>query len=66
MTADVGERANVQDQHPDVVARLTRLVERYAAEGRSTPGRPQKNTGEVDVWKAGREAQKPLKRAADK
>ncbi len=63
MTGDVGEKANVQDKHPDVVARLTRLVEKYAAEGRSTPGSPQPNTGEVDVWKAGREAQKPLRRA---
>ena len=63
MAADVGERANVQDKHPDVVARLTRLLEKYVAEGRSTPGPPQKNTGAVDVWKAGKEAQKPLKPA---
>jgi arylsulfatase A-like enzyme len=53
--SDVGETTNVQDKHPDVVARLTRLLERYVAEGRSTPGAPQRNTGEVDIWnRAGR------------
>ena len=41
---------NVQDQHPEVVARLTKLLEKYVADGRSTPGTPQKNTGEVDIW----------------
>ncbi len=59
MAGDAGEQANVQDKHPEVVARLTRLLEKYTAEGRSTPGPPQKNTGTVDVWKAGREARKP-------
>jgi arylsulfatase A len=62
MTGDVSEKVNVQDKHPEVVARLTRLLEKYAAEGRSTPGTPQPNTGEVDIWKAGREAQRPLRK----
>jgi arylsulfatase A len=60
MADDVGEKANVQEKHPEVVARLTRLLEKYAADGRSTPGAPQKNTGEVDVWKAGKAALRPL------
>jgi arylsulfatase A-like enzyme len=60
MADDVGEKANVQDKHPEVVTRLTRLLEKYATDGRSTPGALQKNTGEVDIWKAGREAQRPL------
>jgi len=51
MGGDVGEKVNVQDKHPDVVARLTKLLEKYVAEGRSTPGAPQKNTVEVDIWK---------------
>jgi arylsulfatase A-like enzyme len=55
---DIGEQANVHDKHPDVVARLTRLLERYVAEGRSTPGAPQKNTGDVDIWN-GAKAGKP-------
>jgi arylsulfatase A-like enzyme len=45
MSADVGERRNVQEQHPEVVAHLTALLTRYVREGRSTPGAPQSNTG---------------------
>jgi arylsulfatase A-like enzyme len=37
MQADPGETRNLYAQHPDVVARLTRLLERYQAEGRSRP-----------------------------
>jgi arylsulfatase A len=62
---DIGEKTNVQDKHPDVVASLTKLLEKYAADGRSTPGTPQKNTGEVDVWKAERESRKGGKDAKD-
>ena len=51
MGGDVGEKANVQEKHPDVVGRLTKLLEKYVAEGRSTPGAPQKNAVEVDIWK---------------
>jgi arylsulfatase A len=45
MSADVGERRNLQEQHPEVVAHLTALLTRYVREGRSTPGAPQPNTG---------------------
>jgi arylsulfatase A-like enzyme len=61
MSGDVSEKTNVQDRYPEVVARLTRLLEKYVAEGRSTPGAPQKNTSPVDIWKAGKEAQRPLR-----
>jgi hypothetical protein len=37
---DPAEQHNLQAEHPEVVARLTRLLERYVADGRSTPGRP--------------------------
>ena len=37
MQADPGETRNLYAQDPDVVARLTRLLERYQAEGRSRP-----------------------------
>jgi len=43
--ADVGERRNVQEQNPEVVAHLTALLARYVRTGRSTPGAPQPNTG---------------------
>jgi arylsulfatase A len=51
LASDPAERANVQDQHPDVVARLTRLLEKYLADGRSAPGKPQKNDGPVVLRK---------------
>ena len=45
LEADVSERINVQDRHPEVVENLTALITRYVKEGRSTPGKPQPNTG---------------------
>jgi arylsulfatase A len=47
---DVGERQDVQAEHPEVVTRLTELLERYVADGRSTPGTPQKNEGPVRIY----------------
>jgi len=49
---DIGEKKNLYDQYPDVVYRLTSLVEEYVEHGRSTPGVPQRNTGEPDIWRA--------------
>jgi len=46
---DLGEQRNVQAEHPEVVARLTALLERYISEGRSTPGPAQHNQGKVDL-----------------
>ena len=46
---DVSERVNVQDRHPEVVRRLTQLLVEYVENGRSTPGAPQANEGEVDI-----------------
>ena len=34
---DPGERRNLEAEHPEIVERLTRLIVRYAREGRSTP-----------------------------
>ena len=56
MSGDVRESVNVQDQHPDVVERLTQLLEKYVAEGRSTPGTAQKNDVTVDIWKGNKDA----------
>jgi arylsulfatase A-like enzyme len=47
-----GEQTNVQDQHPEVVARLTKLLEKYVADGRSTPGAPQQNAVPIQLVKA--------------
>ncbi|MBI5835330.1 MAG: arylsulfatase [Armatimonadetes bacterium] len=43
MTADVGERRNLQAEQPEVVARLTAMVRQQVTEGRSTPGARQAN-----------------------
>jgi len=50
LTQDVGEKENVHDQHPEVVKRLTALLDRYVAQGRSTPGAPQQNEGPTSIW----------------
>jgi arylsulfatase A-like enzyme len=60
MADDVGEQRNVQDQHPDIISRLTELLKKYVADGRSTPGRAQQNAVSVDVWAAGKAAHRPL------
>jgi arylsulfatase A-like enzyme len=49
LKADFGERQNVQHEHPEVVQRLTRLLERFVADGRSTPGPTQANAVAVDI-----------------
>jgi hypothetical protein len=51
MSADETEQNNVQDKYPEVVQKLTRLLEKYIAEGRSTPGAPQKNDAEINILK---------------
>ena len=65
LAADIAEKTNLHDQHPDVVARLTKLLEKHATDGRSTPGKPQPNTTPVDIWKAGKEAMQPSKKKGD-
>jgi arylsulfatase A len=51
MSADVGESKNLQTEHPEVVERLTKLMEKYVADGRSTPGAVQSNDAPVNLWK---------------
>ena len=46
-----GEQTNVQAQHPEVVARMTKLLEKYVADGRSTPGAPQPNAVPIQLVK---------------
>lgn len=49
LARDVGEQTNVQAEHPEVVACLTKLLKKYVAEGRSTSGAPQVNTTPVEI-----------------
>jgi arylsulfatase A-like enzyme len=60
LSSDIAEQRNVQAEHPEVVARLTRLMEKYASEGRSTAGKAQSNNGDVDIWRAGKRAHQPV------
>lgn len=49
LSQDVGEKNNVQDQHPEVATRLTALLERYVSDGLSTPGKARSNTAPVEI-----------------
>jgi arylsulfatase A len=40
---DLAERRNLYGEKPEVVRRLKALLDKYKAEGRSTPGPPVKN-----------------------
>lgn len=51
LSTDIGEKTNLQDKHPETVARLTKLLEKYIADGRSTPGEPQQNAVAVKIRK---------------
>lgn len=51
MNKSVDERTNEYTQHPEVVSRLTVLLEKYVADGRSTPGPSLKNDVPVMIWK---------------
>ena len=62
LAKDQAEQHNVQADYPDVVARLTALLGKYVADGRSTPGSMQANAVPVDIWKAGKAAHQPLPR----
>lgn len=47
---DPSEKENLQAQNPEMVQKLSALLKKYIDEGRSTPGKPQKNDG-VYPWK---------------
>lgn len=47
---DPSEENNLQAEYPEVANELTALLKKYIEDGRSTPGRPQKNDGQYP-WK---------------
>jgi arylsulfatase A-like enzyme len=51
LSGDIGEKQNVQAEHPEIVARLTALLQKYVADGRSTPGAVQPNDAKIQLWK---------------
>lgn len=65
---DIAEQKNVAAENPEVVTRLTKLLERIVADGRSTPGARQQNAVAVELRKpipAGAGAAKKKKGKAD-
>lgn len=50
LTSDIGEQNNVVADHPDLVDKLSKLMKKYIDEGRSTPGKPQANNGDVEMY----------------
>lgn len=64
LKSDPSETRNIQAEHPDVVKGLTRLLEKYVADGRSTPGTAQPNTVEPDILRGTKPAPASRKKAA--
>jgi len=58
VSIDAAESKNLQSENPDVVARLTKLLEQYVANGRSTPGPSQTNDVEISIAKAVKKKEK--------
>lgn len=54
MKADGSESANKQADSSERIAAMTKLLEKYVVDGRSTPGTPQKNDVAVDIFKRGK------------
>ncbi len=51
MHDDVSETINAEGKNAEVVTNLVKLLEKYVADGRSTPGVPQTNDVRVNIWK---------------
>ena len=51
MGKDVGELTNEYSAHPEIVSQLTKLLEKYVTDGRSTPGPSLKNDVPVEISK---------------
>ncbi len=51
LESDVAQQKNLAKEHPEVVARLRALLEKYVTDGRSTPGKPQRNDADVQLEK---------------
>lgn len=66
LQSDLSEAKNVAEANGDVVERLTALMRRYLADGRSTLGAPQENDVAVALRESASNQQKPGKRAGTK
>jgi arylsulfatase A-like enzyme len=51
LSMDLAEQSNLSNHKSEVVNRLTALLQRYVDEGRSTPGKSQRNATPVSLFK---------------
>ena len=51
MEVDIGETHNLRGKNDQMVAKMTAQLEKIVADGRSTPGAPQKNAVNVVLRK---------------
>jgi arylsulfatase A len=51
LEADIGETKNLQGQHPELVQHLTDKLQTLVKNGRTTPGAPQQNAVEPDLFR---------------
>jgi arylsulfatase A-like enzyme len=58
LDVDASETKNVYAENPRVVEKLTKLLEQYVANGRSTPGPPQSNDVSVSIWRTANKKEK--------
>ena len=65
MAKEAGERTNEYKAHPEIVAQLTALLKKYIADGRSTPGSPQKNDVAIQLLKEGQPDDEALRKDGD-
>ncbi len=65
LSQDIGETHNVQAEHPEIVSKLTMTLEKHIADGRSTPGKPQPNTGPVEISRSTKTSKKETKKSED-
>jgi arylsulfatase A-like enzyme len=61
LKSDLSEKVNVAKDHPEVVEKLTALMKQYIANGRCTPGAPQKNDVAINLDGAHGEKKKKAK-----
>jgi hypothetical protein len=62
LEADLGETNNLQAEHPEIVASLTKKLEALIAKGRSTSGPNQTNDVPIDIWKKKTQAKAKAKK----
>jgi hypothetical protein len=60
LESDIGEKTNVQDKNPEIVAKMTAQLEQIVANGRSTPGdtaaeRRRSRPAQTDACRKGEE-----------